>query len=245
MVKPRETRRERVERHERPASPVRTCAGCGVEEAARALVRVVLVEGAPATVLVDAKGGSFGRGAHVHPRVKCLEAACRRGLSRAFKREVRADVATLVGQIRAAYGKRLEGLLAGGVRSGHVVAGADEVAELGAAGRLLLVVLAADAAAAAQLSVVRRATGDGNALVYGDKLRLARVVGRRAGEEREGVGVLGVGDAGLARAIRDAWSCAVGLPDVRPSADAAAAEGATDAEIQGTVAAVDARGVEA
>jgi predicted RNA-binding protein YlxR (DUF448 family) len=215
------------------------------------MVRVVLVvppDAGPASVVVDAKGGSFGRGAHVHPTLKCLESATRRGFARAFKREVRIELATLLAGIVEAYTKRLDGLLAGGVRGGHVILGSDEVVEAWHGGHVELMVLAADASAAASLGVVRHATGEGKVLVYGDKLRLARTLGRRPGEEREGIGVCAIMDAGLAAAIREAWLCAVGLARGEER-HAAAPTGATAddprTDIQDAGAGGDARGVEA
>ncbi len=252
MAKPREAQRTGGERSERAVGvPTRTCAGCGADDAARSLVRVVLVtppDGGPASVVVDAKGGAFGRGAHVHPTLKCLEGATRRGFARAFKREVRIELATLLAGIVEAYTKRLDGLLAGGVRGGHVILGTDDVVEAWHGGHVQLMVLAADAAAAANVGVVRHATGEGKVLVYGDKLRLARTLGRRPGEEREGIGVCAIMDAGLAAAIREAWLCAVGLArgEARQQAAApSATAGNPPTEIQDAGAGGDARGVEA
>jgi predicted RNA-binding protein YlxR (DUF448 family) len=217
------------------------------------MVRVVLVappgaESGPASVVVDAKGGSFGRGAHVHPTAACVDKAAKRGFSRAFKREVRVEAAALIAGIAEAYGKRLEGLLSGGVRGKHVVFGSDEVAETWRAGKVHLMVLAADATSAAARSVVKQATGEGKVLVFGDKLRLARTLGRRPGQEREGIGVCAVTDAGLAAAIREAWLCAVGLARQGERQDAGSPGSLADDPRTGSDdngAAGDARGAEA
>lgn len=238
-----------------PAAPTRTCAGCGADDAARAMVRVVLVAppgeapgAGPASVVVDAKGGSFGRGAHVHPSIACVDKAAKRGFSRAFKREVRVEVDALLAGIVEAYSKRLEGLLAGGVRGGHVVFGADEVSEAWRVGKACLLLLAADATSAAARSFVRQATGEGKVLVYADKLRLARVLGRRPGQEREGIGVCAITDAGLGAAIREAWLCAVGLARQGERQNAETPGSQADDPRTGsenTGAAGDARGAEA
>ena len=191
----------------------RTCIGCGKKADDAELIRLVLVEspdGAP-HVIPDAKGGTAGRGAHVHPSSDCLALACKKGLSRAFKRELRAEPGALAASIRAVYARRLAGLLFGGVRSKLVVIGSDAVAEAIRTGGSQLILLAADSASAAMRSGVQRATAEGKTLVYGDKLQLARAIGRRAGEEREGVAVLSVTNVALATAIRRAWLCAVGL----------------------------------
>jgi predicted RNA-binding protein YlxR (DUF448 family)/ribosomal protein L7Ae-like RNA K-turn-binding protein len=200
----------------------RTCVGCGARAPEHDLVRLVLVPGAtvggergerpPADgVVPDAKGGTFGRGAHVHPSQTCLANACRKGLARAFKREVRADVAQLSKAIGEAYGRRVEGLLSGGTRAGLVAIGTDAVAESVASGAAELVVLAADATAAAQRSAVQKMTGLGKTLVFADKARLARALGRPVTEQRDGVAVCSVTNLALATSVRRAWLCAVGL----------------------------------
>ena len=194
----------------------RTCVGCGARALEGDLVRLVLVEvdaESVCAVVPDAKGGAFGRGAHVHPSRDCLANACKKGLSRAFRREVRADEGELGAAISVAYTRRLEGLLFGGVRGGHIAIGTDAVAESVVGGKAELVVLSADATAAAQRSAVQRMTAAGKTLVFGDKLRLARALGRAVseGSERDGVAVCSVTNVALATAVRRAWLCAVGL----------------------------------
>jgi predicted RNA-binding protein YlxR (DUF448 family)/ribosomal protein L7Ae-like RNA K-turn-binding protein len=74
-----------------PQSPKpheRTCVGCGERAPATELVRLVL--GPSGEIAVDAAGGGFGRGAHVHPRAACLEQAASRGLLRATKGNARS-----------------------------------------------------------------------------------------------------------------------------------------------------------
>ncbi len=56
--------------------PVRTCLGCGQEADKRDLVRVV--RSPEGDVTVDATGKANGRGAYLHPRSECFEAAARR-----------------------------------------------------------------------------------------------------------------------------------------------------------------------
>jgi uncharacterized protein len=56
--------------------PVRTCLGCGQEADKRDLVRVV--RSPEGDVTVDATGKANGRGAYVHPRPECFEAAIRK-----------------------------------------------------------------------------------------------------------------------------------------------------------------------
>jgi predicted RNA-binding protein YlxR (DUF448 family) len=97
--------------------PERTCAGCGRAEGADAMVR--LVRGPEGELAVDISSrlrGAFGRGAHVHPRKDCVAKACKGGLSRAFKANVKADADTLAREIAFACDRRMEGLLASAFR---------------------------------------------------------------------------------------------------------------------------------
>ncbi|MCC6645436.1 MAG: YlxR family protein [Polyangiaceae bacterium] len=66
---------------------VRTCVGCGRRDAAPALLSLWMSAGVVVCGL--SRGRATGRGAHVHPRPRCLEDAARRGLARSMRREVR------------------------------------------------------------------------------------------------------------------------------------------------------------
>jgi uncharacterized protein len=69
--------------------PVRTCVGCRQRDTKRELLRVTIGEDANGPAVVpDPDGTAPGRGAHLHPRVPCLELAERR---RAFARSLRYD----------------------------------------------------------------------------------------------------------------------------------------------------------
>lgn len=206
---------------------LRTCVGCGEQGEASRMVRLVLagedapiaseVETAPeappeapegtnktATVVVDAKGGRFGRGAHVHPLRACLERA-QKGLSRSFRCKVTVVPAELAEAIQVAYARRIVGLLGGGVRAGLVVIGTDAVVESIRANRAMLVLVAADAVAASQRGEIAGAIGAGKALVLWDRARLAAALGRASSMAREGVAVASVLDPRLARAVRESW----------------------------------------
>ena len=64
--------------------PVRTCVGCRERDAQRDLVRLVMVPGGSAAV--DRSGSRPGRGAYVHRRRPCVEAALAHGaLARALR----------------------------------------------------------------------------------------------------------------------------------------------------------------
>lgn len=189
--------------------PERTCVGCGKRSPADVLVRLVLDE-VSSTVVPDAKGGSFGRGAHVHASPTCLEQACKKGLPRAFKRDIKADPKALATAIADAFGRRLDGLISGGKRSGLVAVGTDAVIDSVRDRSAFLVLVAADATAAASRNEVRRAIEDGRGLVFGDRMRLAAAVGRRGDAAREGVAVLAITGESLAQEIKRAWLCAGG-----------------------------------
>ena len=68
----------------RPTEPIRTCVGCRQEAGKGTLIRLVRKPGGGA--LVDAGGRAAGRGAYLHARVECVEAARkRRTLDRALR----------------------------------------------------------------------------------------------------------------------------------------------------------------
>lgn len=207
-------------------STERTCVGCGKRAAPHDLVRLVLNE-ADGSVVADAKGGSFGRGAHVHSERACLEGAAKKGLPRAFKREVRVQVDALMLQIRDAYDRRIEGLLSGGARGGQLVYGTDKVVDAVRSGAAKLVLLAADARTAAERNEVKTMTGAGRALVLrGDRMRLASALGRHGDQAREGVAVCAVTSERLATELRRAWLMAGSSSPVAQDSSASRVENA-------------------
>lgn len=213
--------RASVAERARSARPrARTCVGCGervdVTAAGRAsLVRLIL--GPEGEVAVDPGDGGFGRGAHVHPRPDCLAKAVQRGLAKAAKGRVhsiqvgegaeglaplRPD--TLAAAIKAAMDRRVEGLLAAAGRSRQVALGSDAVTGACERGEAGLVVVACDAAAAADLTEVRRAIGEGRAVSWGTKQSLGALFGGGEAARPSGVGVLAITSASIAAAARDA-----------------------------------------
>jgi predicted RNA-binding protein YlxR (DUF448 family) len=165
----------------------RTCVGCGKTAAPEALVRLVL--GPAGEIVVDAAGGAFGRGAHVH--AGCLTQACKSGLSRAFKKEVKAKPEELAASIRDAYERRAMGIILGARRAGHLAIGGNEVEA-----KSPFVVLAADAGSIA--GKFERAISEGRATVFGTKAELGKMFGK--GE----TAVFAVNHVGVARALKDA-----------------------------------------
>jgi ribosomal protein L7Ae-like RNA K-turn-binding protein/predicted RNA-binding protein YlxR (DUF448 family) len=197
------------------------------------MVRLIL--GPDGEVAVDGGDGGFGRGAHVHPRPECLERAVRGGLARSAKGPVRTlvlgsegkaqhaplRVEALSASIRETMDRRIAGLLSAAVRSRHVTAGSDAVTGACERGEAKLLVVARDATAAADLTVVRRAVAAGDAIAWGTKERLGQLCGvrsRQAGTAERGrmtqlVGVLCVTSAPLAAALREAARIASGATD--------------------------------
>jgi hypothetical protein len=64
--------------------------------------------------VVDLAAVEPGRGAWVHPRLRCLDAAGRKGLSRAFRREIACTGRELAERIDAAAVARADRLIRGG-----------------------------------------------------------------------------------------------------------------------------------
>lgn len=189
-----EPRRAASPQHERPAPkrPVRTCVGCGQRDDAAALVRLVLGEGGE--VAFDLAGGSFGRGAHVHASPACLEEAPR-GLSRAFKQEVRADIRELGTALVAACDRRAAGLVMAARRTGALAIGADASHEALRRGAPLLLV-AVDAGSVAATREVERAVAEGRAVAWKTKGDLGAWIGEEA------VAMLAVRHAGIAGELK-------------------------------------------
>ncbi|MEZ4295339.1 MAG: DUF448 domain-containing protein [Polyangiaceae bacterium] len=201
------------------AGSERTCVGCGERAEPGEMVRLVLGPGGE--VAVDAAGGGFGRGAHVHARAACLAQAAARGLMRATKGkaasvslavreggEVSAgeasalSAAALGKAVEEAMSRRIVGLLTTAARTRAARIGADAASAAWRAGEAELVVVSTDAAAAAELSAVREAVSEGAAVAWGTRETLAAALMRRPSEA--GVAVVAITSAGIADAVRDA-----------------------------------------
>lgn len=193
--------------------PVRTCVGCAarVDTATESVVR--LVQGPDGALAVDASGGGFGRGAHLHPRPACIAGAAARGLPRSLKTSglvvesssgtAALSSASLAEAIRDAMNRRLFGLMASAVRARALALGSDAVTGACQRNEARLVIVACDAAAAADLTEVRRAVAEGRGVAWGTKQTLAALChkGRATGE---GLGVVAITSKHLAWAIAEA-----------------------------------------
>jgi predicted RNA-binding protein YlxR (DUF448 family)/ribosomal protein L7Ae-like RNA K-turn-binding protein len=183
----------------------RTCVGCHAESAATELVRIVL--GPDGTLAPDPRGGSFGRGAWLHPRPECVARAAR-GISRALHAEVKTDAEELSRLIRLAGMRRLLGLVGSAWRAKKAALGATAVEEVLKKGEKCLVVVATDAQAAASGHGVLRAAALGRALAVSTKAELGQALGRNE------VGVVAILDEGFETPLREAAA----LSELRPPA---------------------------
>jgi ribosomal protein L7Ae-like RNA K-turn-binding protein len=184
-------------------------------------VLVRLIVNPNGEVAVDARGGGFGRGAHVHPRPECLVRAVQRGLSRSAKTRVHTiqpepvvsgksssseceplHVESLARAIEYAMHRRIEGLLVAAVRSKHIAIGAAATSGALERGEAELVVVASDAAAAADLTHVRRAIVEGRAVAWGTKDRLGAFGGRQV--RSDGLAVLAITSRQIGEALQEA-----------------------------------------
>lgn len=210
---------------EAPRGRTRTCVGCGEHVAtAKSADLVRLVLGPDGEVAVDARGGAFGRGAHVHARPACLERAVKGGLARSTKGKALGvlvedgsrlplHAGSLARAIQEAMDRRIEGLFAAAVRSRQLTFGADSVTGACERREAELIVVARDAAAAAELTEVRRAVAEGRAVAWGDKPCLGRMVtlgkARAADQDEASVAVVAI----LSRPIAEALQQAVRIAD--------------------------------
>lgn len=179
-------------------------------------------------VAVDAAGGGFGRGAHVHARVACLQQAVARGLQRATKGNAKSVsvvakeggaltttegaplTARALGQaIEVAMSRRIVGLLGTAVRTRKVRIGADAATGAWGSGEASLLVVATDAGSVAGLMAVRDAVENGAAVAWGTKDMLAAAVSRP--EKSGGVPLVAIMDTRLSAALHDAVEKTMGV----------------------------------
>jgi uncharacterized protein len=194
-----------VQPAERHKQPTRTCVGCREAGSRDELVRVVA--GDDGSVVVDLSASAFGRCAWLHPRKECVERAAPRGLSKSFKQKVKTTSQELASAIASAAERRIVGLLSAAARTRRLAPGSSAALQEIAAGRAQLVIVAADARAAASGAGVQQMIESGRAVAWGNKQTLGAALGR--GD----TGVVAVLDGGIARAI----SSAIGLSHIRDS----------------------------
>jgi pimeloyl-ACP methyl ester carboxylesterase len=106
------------------------------------------------------------------------------------------DAAALAQAIEAAMARRIAGLLGTCVRTRKARIGSDAASSAWHSGEAALLVVATDAAAAADLGAVRDAVATGFAVAWGTKLSLAAALHRP--DRTEGVSVLAIMDTRIA-----------------------------------------------
>lgn len=146
---------------------------------------------------------AWGRGVYVHAEPRCIAGAATRGLPRAAKSAVAIQGAPLTAELLAneiarAFERRAESLFLAAKRARKVEAGSIAATTAVKRGDAALVVVATDAAAAADLTEVRLAVSEGRAIAWGTKREIAARLG---GTHTEGVGVVAVTDDRLAAAL--------------------------------------------
>jgi uncharacterized protein len=194
-----------VQSAERDKQPTRTCVGCRGTGSRGELVRVIAAE--DGSVVVDLSASAFGRGAWVHARRECISRAAPRGLSKSFKSKLTISSHELAQAIASAADRRVSGLLASARLTRRLAPGSTAALDEIAAGRARLVIVAADARAAASGSGIQQMIERGRAVAWGNKQTLGAALGR--GD----TGVVAVLDEGIARAL----SSAIGLSHIRDS----------------------------
>ncbi len=190
------------------AEPERTCVGCRQRDERGALLRLVLA-GDPPELVPDVRHSGNGRGASVHPRRTCLDAAVKSGaFRRAFKRELHPDSNQLATWAHDQYYRRMDGLIAAAGRSGNAVAGAERVREAVERRKVCMLIVASDAAESRN-EVLDAATRLGaRCLVHADKSHLGRLFGR------DQIAVVAVTDSAIASAIEEASRNLAALAEV-------------------------------
>lgn len=188
--------------------PTRTCVGCGLRDDAADLLRIVATDDEFA---FDLAGGAFGRGAHLHARLACIEKAPR-GLGRGLRVRSRGAVAALDPPVRereavranpAAIGRRLveacdrriAGLLLAAHRSRALAIGADAALEALEQGAPLAVV-AVDAGSVAETAEMQRCVAAGRAMAWRTRSELGGLLGERS------VAICAVRHAGIAGELK-------------------------------------------
>ncbi|MDP8999685.1 MAG: YlxR family protein [Myxococcota bacterium] len=152
----------------------RTCIGCGLRDDLAAMVRLTMV----GDEVVFGAQFHAGRGAHLHPRPACV-AKAPRGLTRAFKAEVRVDAADLGRRLVMSCDRRMVGLFLAARRRRSLAVGADAATAALREGAPLAIV-ALDAGSVRNSLEVERAVAAGRAMAWKTKDELGALLGEEA-----------------------------------------------------------------
>lgn len=206
--------------------PERKCILSGVRAAKPDLI-MRLALGPDGQVAPDVHARAPGRGAWIGVDRATLEAALAKGklkgaLARAFKTGDITIPADLVDRIAAVLERATLDRLGLEARAGHVLCGSDRIAEAARAGRLHLLLHAADAGAdgsrkldqAWRVGTDTEGSGASGLTLVADRARLSPALGR------ENVVHIGITDAAAAarvRALVARWHAFLGRPEPDPT----------------------------
>ena len=158
---------------------------------------VRLVRGPEGEVAVDAAGGAFGRGAHVHSRPDCIAKACKGGLARSFKAQVKCEATELANAIAEASDRRIAGLVMAARRANRLAIGAEASCEALDEGAPLVLV-ASDAGNIVTRGPIAQAIAEGRAIAWKTKAAIGELLGR------DEVAVCVIRDRGIASELASA-----------------------------------------
>jgi hypothetical protein len=174
--------------------PERTCIACRRPAGKEALLR--LARTPDGGIVADWRGNLGGRGAHVCPTRRCIEAAIGgRALDRAFRAAVAyPDASEFVAAARDALTRRLGALLGSAITGRRAAAGADAVKHALELGQAVMLVVASDAAERTEIE--RNAAQRGvRVRAASDKAALGEMLGKRP------VAILAIVDRGMSEAV--------------------------------------------
>jgi predicted RNA-binding protein YlxR (DUF448 family)/ribosomal protein L7Ae-like RNA K-turn-binding protein len=185
----------------------RSCIGCRQRDDREVLLRFVADGSALAP---DIRRRRDGRGASVHPRYRCVEAAVRSGALRralSLAGEPSLSARELAASAAGQYLRRAEGLLASGRRAHRIALGTEAVRTAIGAHSIQLLLIARDAEGSRdELRGAAERLGR-SCLVWNTKQELGRLFGRAT------LSIVGVLDAGIATELRHVVRCATELAE--------------------------------
>ena len=174
--------------------PERTCVACRRPAGKEALLR--LARTPDGGFVADWRGNLGGRGAHVCPTRRCIEAAIGgRSLDRAFRATVvYPDVSEFIATTRDALTRRLGALLGSAISGRRAVAGTDAAKHALELGQAVMIIVASDAAE--RTDIERNAAQRGvRVRAAADKAALGEMLGKRP------VAIVAIVDRGMSEAV--------------------------------------------
>ena len=184
----------------------RSCVGCRQTEPREALMRFV-VAGDPPTLVADVRRRAPGRGASVHPRFRCVDAAV---LTGGFRRALGVnpgEARDLASAAASQYERRAQGLLLAAQRSKNLAIGTEAVRDALTERRVRMLVVAKDAGGSRQDLTDAAARLGKSCLVWSNKEDLGKLFGRTT------LSILAVLDQGIADELASVFRCATELSE--------------------------------